>query len=99
MQIAATNPKVITRTELSSEVIEHELNIYKTQAKSKDKPEHIAEKIAQGKMEKFYQETCLLEQSYIRDPNITVEDLLKEIIGKLGENIVIKRFARFELGG
>ena len=99
MQVAATNPKVVKRDQLSAEVLEQELNIYKTQAQSQNKPEHIAEKIAQGKMEKFYQEVCLMEQSYIKDPNITIEDLLKELIGKLGENIIIKRFSRFELGG
>lgn len=98
MQIAATNPKVIERKELSSEIIERELNIYKSQAQSQNKPENIAERIAQGKMEKFYQEVCLMEQSYIKDPNMTIEDLLKELIAKLGENISIKRFARFELG-
>jgi elongation factor Ts len=99
MQVAAAKPLVVHRDDLSQEVIDSELNIYKTQAENQDKPEHIAEKIAQGKMEKFYQESCLMEQSYIRDPNVTVEDLLKQIMGKLGENIIIKRFSRFELGG
>ena len=99
MQIAASNPRVITRDELTSDVIEHELAIYKTQAQEQKKPEHIAQKIAEGKMEKFYKEVCLMEQSYIRDPNITIEELLKELIGKIGENITVKRFARFELGG
>jgi len=99
MQVAATNPKVVTRDQLSRDVIAAEMNIYKSQAQNQNKPENIAEKIAEGKMEKFYQENCLMEQSYIRDPNITVESLLKELIGKIGENIIIKRFARFELGG
>ncbi|MEE4310530.1 MAG: translation elongation factor Ts [candidate division KSB1 bacterium] len=99
MQVAATNPRVVTREQLTPEEIEKELTIYKTQAENQKKPPEIAEKIAQGKMEKFYQEVCLMEQSYIKDPNITVEDLLKELIGKIGENISVKRFARFELGG
>lgn len=98
MQIAASNPLVIRRDELPPEVIEKEMNIYKNQAQEQKKPEHIAEKIAQGKMEKFYQEVCLMEQSFIKDPNITIENLLKELIGKIGENISIRRFARFQLG-
>lgn len=99
MQIAAANPRVITRDQLSPEIIDHEFSIYKTQAESQKKPADVAAKIAQGKMEKFYQEVCLMEQSYVKDPNITIEELLKSLIGKIGENIVIRRFARFELGG
>jgi len=99
MQIAATNPRVIQREELSQDVIDHEMSIYQSQVESQNKPAEIAKKIALGKMEKFYQEVCLLEQSYIKDPNKTIEELLKELIGKIGENISIRRFARFELGG
>jgi elongation factor Ts len=99
MQIAAAKPLVIKREDLAQDIIDKEMNIYKVQAQNENKPEHIAEKIAQGRMDKFYKEVCLLEQSYIRDPNVTVEELLKETIGKLGENIIVKRFARFELGG
>jgi elongation factor Ts len=99
MQIAAAKPMVIKREELSQQILDRELMIYKSQAQNENKPENIAEKIAQGRMDKFYKEVCLMEQSFIRDPNVTVEDLLKETIGKLGENIRIKRFARFELGG
>ena len=98
MQIAASNPMVVRREELPAHIVEKEMNIYKTQAQEQKKPEAIAEKIAQGKMEKFYQEVCLLEQSFIKDPNITIENLLKELIGKIGENISIRRFARFQLG-
>jgi len=98
MQVAASNPMVIRREELPSAIIEREMNIYKTQAQNQDKPEHIAEKIAEGKMEKFYQEVCLMEQSFIKDPNKTIEGLLKELVGKIGENITIRRFARFQLG-
>jgi elongation factor Ts len=98
MQIAASNPLVVSRENLSPEIVEKEMNIYKSQAQDQKKPEHVAEKIAQGKMEKFYQEVCLIEQSFIKDPNLTIRDLLKELIGKMGETITIKRFARFQLG-
>lgn len=98
MQIAASNPLVVTREELPPELIEKEMNIYKSQVLNQKKPENIAEKIAQGKMEKYYQEVCLLEQSFIKDPNKTIDELNKELIGKLGENIIIRRFVRFQLG-
>jgi len=98
MQIAASNPLVVKRDELSPEIIEREMNIYKTQAQEQKKPEHIAEKIAQGKMNKFYEEVCLMEQSFIKDPNITVNELLKQLVSKLGEEVVISRFVRYQLG-
>ncbi len=98
MQIAATNPIAISREEVPADIIEKEINIYKEQAKSAGKPEHIIEKIAQGKLDKFYAESVLLEQAYIRDPEKSVKDYLTEIIAKLGENITIRRFARFRIG-
>ena len=98
MQIAATNPLVIRREELAQEVIDRELNIYKIQAQNEKKPDHIAEKIALGKMDKFYQEVVLLEQGFVKDPDKTIEQLQKEVIGKIGENITIRRFVRFQLG-
>lgn len=98
MQIAASNPMVITREELPQNIIDKEMDIYKTQAENEKKPAHIAEKIATGRMEKFYQEVCLMEQSFVKDPNITIEQLRQEIIGKIGENMSIRRFARFQLG-
>jgi elongation factor Ts len=98
MQIAAINPIVVQRADLSPEIIEKELNIYKSQAQNQKKPEHIAKKIAQGKMEKFYQEVCLLEQSFIKDPNITIHELLKKLVEKTGAQISINRFQRFQLG-
>jgi elongation factor Ts len=98
MQVAASNPLVVKREDLAPEIIAREMNIYKSQVINQKKPEHVAEKIAQGKMEKFYQEVCLMEQSFIKDPNKTITELTKELIGKLGENIVIRRFARFQLG-
>jgi len=98
MQIAAANPLVIKREELSQEIVDKEMNIYKTQAQNEKKPEHIAEKIATGRMDKFYQEVVLMEQGFVKDPDKTVEQLQKEIIGKVGENISIRRFVRFQLG-
>jgi len=98
MQIAATNPMVVTRTELPQQLIDKEMNIYKTQAQNEKKPEHIAEKIAAGRMEKFYQEVVLMEQGFVKDPDKTIEQLLKEVIGKIGENISIRRFVRYQLG-
>lgn len=98
MQIAATNPIAVSREDVPADIIEKELNIYKEQAKSSGKPEHIVEKIAQGKLDKFYAESVLLEQAYIRDPEKSVKDYLTEIIAKLGENITVRRFARFRIG-
>lgn len=98
MQVAAANPMVVTREEIPPEVVERELHIYKEQAKATGKPDHILDRIAQGKMEKFYQEVCLMEQTYIRDPEKTVETILTDLRAKIGENINIKRFVRFQLG-
>lgn len=99
MQIAASNPMVVKREDLSQEIVEKELNIYRSQAQDQKKPAPIAEKIAQGKMEKFYQEVCLLEQSFIKDPNLTIQQLLNELVARLGDQIIINRFTRFQLGG
>ena len=98
MQIAAANPLVVKREELSQEIVDKEMNIYKTQAQNEKKPEHIAEKIAIGRMDKFYQEVVLMEQGFVKDPDKTVDQLQKEIIGKIGENISIRRYVRFQLG-
>jgi len=98
MQIAASNPLVVNKDDLSAEIIEKELSIYKSQVMNQKKPEAIAEKIAQGKLDKFYQEVCLMEQSFVKDPNKTIKDLTKELISKVGENINIRRFVRFQLG-
>lgn len=96
MQIAATNPRCIRREELSPEVIEQERQIYASQAAGK--PEQVVTKIVEGKIDKFYREVCLLEQSWIKDPNRTIKDLLGELSGKSGEKIEIRRFVRFQLG-
>jgi len=96
MQIAATNPRCVRREELAPEVIHQERQIYASQ--SEGKPQQIVDKIVEGKLEKFYREVCLIEQSYVRDPNRTVSDLVGEYVGKLGEKIEIRRFMRFQLG-
>ena len=98
MQVAATNPLVVSREEVPKELVEKEESIYRTQALSSGKPEAVVDKIVKGKMEKYYAEVCLLEQPFVKDPNKTVETLLKELIAKTGENISVKRFARFRLG-
>ena len=98
MHIAATNPIAIDRDGISPEVLEKEKEIYATQAEESGKPEKVIEKIVEGKMKKFFSEVCLLEQQYVKNPDITVQDLLNEMMAKTGENIVIKRFARYQLG-
>jgi elongation factor Ts len=98
MQVAAANPLVMRREDLLEEDVEREKEIYRDQARSQGKPDKIIEKIVQGKMEKYYQEVCLLDQQFIKDSDKRVSDLLGEVKMKLGENIIIKRFARFRLG-
>ncbi|HDI79299.1 MAG TPA: translation elongation factor Ts [Desulfobacteraceae bacterium] len=98
MQIAATNPLSIDIETLPEEVALKEKEIYMDQARASGKPEHIIEKIVEGKMKKFYREVCLLEQPFIKDPDITVRELLNELMAKTGEKIVIKRFTRYQLG-
>lgn len=98
MHIAACDPIAIDRTQVPQEVIEREKRIYQEQATQTGKPAPVVEKIVQGKVEKFYAEVCLLEQQFVKAPEKTVGDYLKENIAKFGENIVIRRFARFKLG-
>ncbi len=98
MQIAAMSPEYVSKEEVPSEVVEKEKEILKEQALSEGKPEHIVEKIVEGRLSKFYSEKCLLEQPWIKDDSKTVADLIKEYITKLGENIRVKRFCRFEVG-
>jgi elongation factor Ts len=99
MHIAATRPLGIRREDIPKEVVQREEGIYKAQAAETGKPEKILDKIVQGKMEKFYRETCFLEQQYIRDPEITIQDLIHDMITKTGENITVRRFVRYQLGG
>jgi elongation factor Ts len=98
MQIAATNPVGIKPEDVPQEIIDREMEIYRAQAKELGKPDNILDKIADGKLQKFYKDNCLLNQAYIKDPNLTVQDLLNELIAKIGENISVKRFARFQVG-
>jgi elongation factor Ts len=98
MQIAAANPQYIRREEIPPEVLEKEKSIYRMQALESGKPEKVIDKIVEGKMERFYSEVCLLEQTYIKDPDVTIKELQDRLIAKIGENISIRRFARFQLG-
>jgi len=98
MQVAASDPKYISRKEVPQEILEKEKDIFRTQAEKSKKPAAVIEKIVEGKIEKYYQESCLKSQAYIKDPNKKISTLLLETIAKLGENIIIKRFARFKLG-
>lgn len=98
MHIAATNPISLASEDVPAEVIDKEKEIYRAQALEMGKPEKIIDKIAEGKLNKFYKDNCLLLQSYVRDPDVTVEDVLNDVIGKTGEKITIKRFARFQIG-
>ena len=98
MHIAASNPLGILPDDIPQETITKEMEIYKAQAKETGKPDNILEKIAQGKLQKFIKENSLMDQPYVRNPDITVADLLNELIAKIGENITIKRFARFQVG-
>ncbi|OGP73558.1 MAG: elongation factor Ts [Deltaproteobacteria bacterium RBG_16_49_23] len=98
MHIAAANPQFIRREDVPPEVLEKEREIYRTQALDSGKPAKVIDKIVEGKLERFYAEACLLEQTYIKDSDLTIKEVLDGMIGKLGENIAIRRFARFQLG-
>ncbi|MEN2985567.1 MAG: translation elongation factor Ts [Thermodesulfovibrionaceae bacterium] len=97
MQIAASNPQYISREDIPEEVIEKEKEIYKTQITG-NKPPQVVEKIILGKLEKFYEEVCLMDQPFIKEPDRKIKDLITEKIAKFGENIVVRRFARFQVG-
>jgi elongation factor Ts len=98
MQIAAMNPMYINKEDVPKDVIDHELEIYRTQARNEKKPEQVVERIATGKLEKYYQEFCLMEQTFIRDSGKTIKDLILDMMAKTGEKITIRRFTRFHLG-
>lgn len=98
MHIAALNPICISRDDVPPEEMEKERAIYTSQAKDSGKPEKIWDKIVSGRMDKYYSEVCLLEQTYIKDDKLTVREVLNELIAKLGENISIRRFIRYQLG-
>lgn len=98
MQITASNPQYISREEVPENIIQHEKDILQTQAKQEGKPEKAIEKIITGRLEKFYSEICLLDQPFIKDPKISIKDLLSTLVAKIGENIVVRRFTRYQLG-
>lgn len=98
MQVAAANPLYVRREEVPQEAIEKEKEILRNQALNEGKPEQIIEKMVEGRIAKYYKEVCLLEQPFIKDPDKTIDDLLKEKIAKIGENLSIRRFSRFEVG-
>jgi elongation factor Ts len=98
MHIAAMNPRFVSRDQVAADVIEREKTIYKQQALETGKPEKVVDKIVEGKLEKFFNETCLLEQKFIRDSERTIEDMRKEFSAKTGENVIIRRFARLQVG-
>ncbi|MGI6555445.1 MAG: translation elongation factor Ts [Bacillota bacterium] len=98
MQVAAANPEYVSRDEIPQEVLEREKSVLKAQALNEGKPEHIVEKMVVGRMEKYFQEVCLLDQPFIKDQDVNVQHVVKDAIAKLGENITVRRFARFVLG-
>lgn len=98
MQVAASNPKYVSRDEVSEEEIAREREVLTLQALNEGKPEHVATKMVEGRIEKFFEQICLLDQNFIKDPSIKIKDLLSEKISKIGENLVIRRFVRFEVG-
>jgi len=98
MQIAASAPLFVKREDVDQATIDSEMEIYRAQAKEQGKPDNIIDKIAAGKLDKFYSEICLMEQPFVKDPDKTIENLLTETIAKLGENISVRRFTRFKVG-
>ncbi len=98
MHIAASNPLGVHPEDIAADVVEREKDIYREQAREMGKPENVIEKIVEGKLNKFYKENCLMNQAYVRDPDLTIADLLNEMIAKIGENITVKRFVRFQIG-
>jgi elongation factor Ts len=98
MHVAATNPVGIVEEDVPQDVIDREKEIYRAQALEMGKPEKMVDKIADGKLNKFFKESCLMNQAYVKDPNMTITDYLNDVIAKTGEKITIKRFARFQVG-
>jgi len=98
MQVAASNPQYVSRDDVPEEALEAEKRVLRQQALAENKPEHVVDKIVEGRLEKFFEANCLLEQPYIKDTDTVVKDLIMERISQLGENIVINRFSRYEVG-
>jgi elongation factor Ts len=99
IQVAATDPSFIRPEDVPVDVVEHEKGLYRAQLEAEKKPEQVREKIIEGKLGAYYKENCLMQQPYIRDESKTIEELIKAMIAKTGENIVVTRFARFKIGG
>jgi elongation factor Ts len=98
MQVVAAKPKYLVPEDIPAEVIEAEKEIYRAQMEDSGKPEHVIDKIVEGKLQKYYQEVCLVQQPFIKDEGLTVQDVVTQVAAKLGENVVVRRFVRFELG-
>lgn len=98
LHIAFAAPRYVTREQVPPEVVEAERGIYRAQALEEGKPEHIVDRIVEGKLEKFFRSVCLMEQPFVKDEDRTVEDVVKDHVARLGENIVVRRFVRYELG-
>jgi elongation factor Ts len=98
LHIAFAAPRYLTRENVAEEVIEKEKSSYRAQALEEGKPEHIVDRIIEGRLEKFYQDTCIIEQPFVKDEDKTIQDLINDAIAKLGENIVLRRFVRYEVG-
>jgi elongation factor Ts len=98
LQVVAASPLYLAPEDIPPDVLEEEKNVCRVQAREMGKPERIIERNVEGKLQKYYQEVCLMKQPFIKDDDLTVQDVLTEIIAKLGENIVVRRFVRFELG-
>jgi elongation factor Ts len=98
MQVAASNPLAVDESGISKEILDREKEIFVDQAKSSGKPDNVVEKIVEGKLNKFVQDNCLMHQSFVKNPDVTISQLVQEAVAKLGENITINRFVRFALG-
>jgi elongation factor Ts len=98
MQVAASNPLYLTREDIPEETVTKERHIYEEQARASGRPAPALPKIVEGRLEKYFQEVCLLDQPFVKDPHMTVQDLIKAKIAKTGENITVRRFVRFQLG-
>ena len=98
MQVAAANPRYLSRAEVAPEIVEHEREVLRAQALNEGKPANIIDKMVEGRVDKFYKENCLLEQAFIKDPEKSVTDIVNAQVSKIGENIVVRRFTRYQLG-
>jgi elongation factor Ts len=98
MHVAALDPRFVRREEIPSEVLEQKREAYRAEARAMGKPDHILEKIVAGKLEKFYEESCLYEQHFIKDETLTIREMIEQMVAKVGENITLRRFARFKVG-